>query len=91
MNNLIKITVVSLCMITVTPAQATEVDVNLTDMLTETVKTYTAQTCNELKESIKETLSFDATTLFDSLLKTRTDKAYSDINTEKMTTSATSK
>lgn len=47
---------------------ATEVDLDVTDILTQSVASYVKQTTIELEKSLKETLYFDAKTVLESLL-----------------------
>lgn len=47
---------------------ATEVDLDVTDILTQSVASYVKQTTVELENSLKETLYFDAKTVLESLL-----------------------
>lgn len=68
MKTLIKITLASLFVLGASQAQATEVELDLTDMLTKTVTTYVSHASGELEQSIKETLSFDAHTMLNNLI-----------------------
>ena len=47
---------------------AVEVDLDVTDILTQSVASYVKQTTIELEKSLKETLYFDAKTVLESLL-----------------------
>ena len=69
MNTSINITIASLLVLGSTNVNATEVDLNITDMLTNTVSTYVSQASNELEKSVKEAVSFDAQVIIDSLLE----------------------
>ena len=69
MNTSINITIASLLVLGSTHVNATEVDLNITDMLTNTVSTYVSQASNELEKSVKEAVSFDAQVILDSLLE----------------------
>jgi len=69
MNTSINITIASLLVLGSTQVNATEVDLNITDMLTNTVSTYVSQASNELEKSVKEAVSFDAQVILDSLLE----------------------
>jgi hypothetical protein len=69
MNTSINITIASLLVLGSTNVNATEVDLNITDMLTNTVSTYVSQARNELEKSVKEAVSFDAQVILDSLLE----------------------
>jgi len=69
MNTSINITIASLLVLGSTNVNATEVDLNITDMLTKTVSTYVSQASNELEKSVKEAVSFDAQVILDSLLE----------------------
>lgn len=70
MNTSINITIASLLVLGSTQVNATEVDLNITDMLTKTVSTYVSQASNELEKSVKEAVSFDAQLILDGLLET---------------------
>lgn len=70
MNTSINITIASLLVLGSTNVNATEVDLNITDMLTNTVSTYVSQASNELEKSVKEAVSFDAEAILDGLLQT---------------------
>jgi hypothetical protein len=70
MNTSINITIASLLVLGSTNVNATEVDLNITDMLTKTVSTYVSQASNELEKSVKEAVSFDAQLILDGLLET---------------------
>ena len=48
---------------------ATEVDLDVTDILTNTVTTYIKQTTIELEKSIKETLYFDTKLTLETLIE----------------------
>jgi hypothetical protein len=69
MNTSINITIASLLVLGSINVNATEVDLNITDMLTKTVSTYVSQASNELEKSVKEAVSFDAQVILDSLLE----------------------
>ena len=69
MNTSINITIASLLVLGSTNVNATEVDLNITDMLTNTVSTYVSQASSELEKSVKEAVSFDAQVILDSLLE----------------------
>lgn len=69
MNTSINITIASLLVLGSTQVNATEVDLNITDMLTNTVSTYVSQASNELEKSVKEAVSFDAQVILESLLE----------------------
>jgi hypothetical protein len=70
MNTSINITIASLLVLGSTNVNATEVDLNITDMLTKTVSTYVSQASNELEKSVKEAVSFDVQAILDGLLQT---------------------
>lgn len=70
MKTSINMTIASLLVLGSTQVNATEVDLNITDMLTKTVSTYVSQASNELEKSVKEAVSFDAQVILDGLLET---------------------
>lgn len=49
-------------------ANATEVDLDVTDMLTQTITSYISQTTIELENSIKDTLTFNTETMLNGWL-----------------------
>ena len=49
-------------------ANATEVDLDVTDILTQTITSYISQTTIELENSIKDTLTFNTETMLNSWL-----------------------
>ena len=70
MKTSINMTIASLLVLGSTQVNATEFDLNITDMLTKTVSTYVSQASNELEKSVKEAVSFDAQLILDGLLET---------------------
>ncbi|MGB1976024.1 hypothetical protein [Pseudoalteromonas tetraodonis] len=70
MKTSINMTIASLLVLGSTQVNATEVDLNITDMLTKTVSTYVSQATYELEQSVKEAVSFDAQAILDGLLQT---------------------
>ena len=70
MKTSINMTIASLLVLGSTQVNATEVDLNITDMLTKTVSTYVSQASNELEKSVNESVSFDAQLILDGLLET---------------------
>ncbi|WP_409425894.1 MULTISPECIES: hypothetical protein [unclassified Pseudoalteromonas] len=70
MNTSINITIASLLVLGSTQVNATEVDLNITDMLTNSVSTYVSQVSNELEKSVKEAVSFDSQLILGGLLET---------------------
>lgn len=70
MKTSINMTIASLLVLGSTQVNATEVDLNITDMLTKTVSTYVSQATYELAQSVKEAVSFDVEAILDGLLQT---------------------
>lgn len=70
MNTSINITIASLLVLGSTNVNATEVDLDITDMLTKTVTTYVSQATHELEQSVKEAVSFNVQAILDGLLQT---------------------
>ena len=68
MKHSIKIAMASLLVLGSAQVHATEVDLDVTDILTQSVASYVKQTTIELEKSLKETLYFDAKTVLESLL-----------------------
>ncbi|MBH0040641.1 hypothetical protein [Pseudoalteromonas sp. SWN166] len=68
MKHSIKIAMASLLVLGSAQVNATEVDLDVTDILTQSVTSYVKQTTIELEKSLKETLYFDAKTVLESLL-----------------------
>ncbi|MBB1431973.1 hypothetical protein [Pseudoalteromonas sp. SG43-4] len=68
MKHSIKIAMASLLVLCSAQVHATEVDLDVTDILTQSVASYVKQTTIELEKSLKETLYFDAKTVLEGLL-----------------------
>ncbi|MBH0028642.1 hypothetical protein I6F53_16855 [Pseudoalteromonas sp. SWN29] len=68
MKHSIKIAMASLLVLGSAQVHAVEVDLDVTDILTQSVTSYVKQTTIELEKSLKETLYFDAKTVLESLL-----------------------
>ncbi|WP_165725492.1 hypothetical protein [Pseudoalteromonas sp. SA25] len=68
MKHSIKIAMASLLLLGSAQVHATEVDLDVTDILTQSVASYVKQTTIELEKSLKETLYFDAKTVLEGLL-----------------------
>ncbi|PCC10582.1 hypothetical protein [Pseudoalteromonas sp. JB197] len=68
MKHSIKIAMASLLVLGSLQANATEVDLDVTDMLTQTITSYISQTTIELEKSIKDTLTFNTETMLNSWL-----------------------
>jgi len=68
MKHSIKIAMASLLVLGSLQANATEVDLDVTDMLTQTITSYISQTTIELENSIKGTLTFNTETMLNSWL-----------------------
>ncbi|MBH0020980.1 hypothetical protein I6F40_11545 [Pseudoalteromonas sp. SWXJ133] len=64
----IKIAMASLLVLGSAQVHAVEVDLDVTDILTQSVASYVKQTTIELEKSLKETLYFDAKTVLEGLL-----------------------
>ena len=68
MKHSIKIAMASLLVLGSAQVHAVEVDLDVTDILTQSVTSYVKQSTIELEKSLKETLYFDAKTVLESLL-----------------------
>ncbi|MEL0639624.1 hypothetical protein V6260_03280 [Pseudoalteromonas aliena] len=68
MKHSIKIAMASLLVLGSAQVHAIEVDLDVTDILTQSVASYVKQTTVELENSLKETLYFDSKTVLESLL-----------------------
>lgn len=68
MKRSIKIAMASLLVLGSAQVHAVEVELDVTDILTQSVASYVQQTTIELEKSLKETLYFDAKTVLESLL-----------------------
>ena len=68
MKHSIKIAMASLLVLGSAQVHAAEVDLDVTDILTQSVASYVKQTTIELEKSLKETLYFDAKTVLEGLL-----------------------
>ena len=69
MKHSIKIAMASLLVLGSSQVNATEVDLDVTDILTNSVTTYIKQTTIELEKSIKETLYFDTKLALETLIE----------------------
>jgi len=69
MKRSIKIAMASLLVLGSSQVNATEVDLDVTDILTNSVTSYIKQTTIELEKSIKETLYFDTKLTLETLIE----------------------
>lgn len=69
MKHSIKIAMASLLVLGSSQVNAAEVDLDVTDILTNSVTTYIKQTTIELEKSIKETLYFDTKLTLETLIE----------------------
>jgi len=69
MKHSIKIAMASLLVLGSSQVNATEVDLDVTDILTNSVTSYIKQTTIELEKSIKETLYFDTKLTLETLIE----------------------
>ena len=69
MKHSIKIAMASLLVLGSSQVNATDVDLDVTDILTNSVTTYIKQTTIELEKSIKETLYFDTKLTLETLIE----------------------
>ncbi|ASM52248.1 hypothetical protein PESP_b0729 [Pseudoalteromonas espejiana DSM 9414] len=69
MKHSIKIAMASLLVLGSTQVHANEVDLDVTDMITKNVKSYVNQATAEFKQSVSQSLSFDAQAVFDELVE----------------------
>jgi len=69
MKHSIKIAMASLLVLGSSQVNATEVDLDVTDILTNSVTSYIKQTTIELEKSIKDTLYFDTKLTLESLIE----------------------
>jgi hypothetical protein len=68
MNTLIKLTMAGLLVLGTAHVHANEVDLDVTDILTETLSHYIANTKHELENSIKNTLTTNANAVLTDLI-----------------------
>ncbi len=68
MKHSIKIAMASLLVLGSSQVNATEVDLDVTDILTNSVTSYIKQTTIDLEKSIKETLYFDTKLTLETLI-----------------------
>lgn len=69
MKHSIKIAMASLLVLGSTQVHASEVDLDVTDIITKNVKTYVNQATAEFKQSVSQSLNFDAQAILDELLE----------------------
>ncbi|KPZ58448.1 MULTISPECIES: hypothetical protein [unclassified Pseudoalteromonas] len=68
MKHSIKIAMASLLVLGSSQAQASEVDLDVTDIITQNVTSYINQVTAELEQSISQSLSFDAKAALEQLV-----------------------
>ncbi|WP_341220053.1 hypothetical protein [uncultured Pseudoalteromonas sp.] len=69
MKHSIKIAMASLLVLGSSQVHASEVDLDVTDIITQNVTSYIKQTTIELEKSIKETLYFDTKLTLETLIE----------------------
>lgn len=79
MKTLINMVMASVLVLGSSHVNATEVDLDMTDMLTKTVKVYVSQATNEVKKSVKDAVYLDAQAIFAGLLETTSAAEHDDI------------
>ncbi|WP_405597896.1 MULTISPECIES: hypothetical protein [unclassified Pseudoalteromonas] len=72
MKHSIKIAMASLLVLGSSQIHATEVDLDVASIVSQSVASYVNQTTFELEKSVKEALYFDAKTILDGLLEAPT-------------------
>ncbi|BED91225.1 MULTISPECIES: hypothetical protein [unclassified Pseudoalteromonas] len=68
MKHSIKIAMASLLVLSSSQVHASEVDLDVTDIITQNVTSYINQATAELEQSISQSLSFDAQAVLEQLL-----------------------
>jgi hypothetical protein len=68
MKHSIKIAMASLLVLSSSQVHASEVDLDVTDIITQNVTSYINQATTELEQSISQSLSFDAQAVLEQLL-----------------------
>ena len=76
MKHSIKIAMASLLVLSSSQVHASEVDLDVTDIITQNVTSYINQATAELEQSISQSLSFDAQAVLEQLL----DQAQEQLN-----------
>ena len=68
MNNSLKLTTAALLVLGSTQASATDFELDISNTITQSVKSYVQQASNELKESVMNSIEFDAHKLLDTYM-----------------------
>tara|TARA_Y100001973_G_C5005010_1_gene235540 strand:+ start:165 stop:443 length:279 start_codon:yes stop_codon:yes gene_type:complete len=68
MNNSLKLTTAALLVLGSTQASATDFELDISNTITQSVKSYVQQASNELKESVMNSIEFDAQKLLDTYM-----------------------
>ena len=80
MKHSIKIAMASLLVLGSSQVQASEVDLDVTDIITQNVTSYINQATAELEQSISQSLSFDAQAVLEQLVNQAQEQ--SDVSTQ---------
>ena len=68
MNNSLKLTTAALLVFASTQASATDFELDISNTITQSVKSYVQQASNELKQSVMNSIEFDAQKLLDTYM-----------------------
>ena len=68
MNNSLKLTTAALLVLGSTQASATDFELDISNTITQSVKSYVQQASIELKESVMNSIEFDAQKLLDTYM-----------------------
>ena len=68
MNNSLKLTTAALLVLGSTQASATDFELDISNTITQSVKSYVQQASNELKQSVMNSIEFDAQKLLDTYM-----------------------
>lgn len=68
MNNSLKLTTAALLVLGSTQASATDFELDISNTITQTIKSYVQQASIELKQSVNKSIEFDAQKLLESYM-----------------------
>ena len=74
MNNSLKLTTAALLVLGSTQASATDFELDISNTITQSLKSYVQQASNELKENVTNSIEFDAQQLLNEYMSEEVDK-----------------
>ncbi|UJX27288.1 hypothetical protein L3Q70_18725 (plasmid) [Pseudoalteromonas sp. CF6-2] len=74
MNNSLKLTTAALLVLGSTQASATDFELDISNTITQSLKSYVQQASNELKQNVTNSIEFDAQQLLNEYMSEEVDK-----------------